>query len=569
MSIQQASTARQRRQIEFEASLSRLKLYSGLVLMTFIVMHLVNLCLALISLETAERAKPFIMGIWHNPVGMMALYGSLLTHAALALRAIYRRRTLKMPAREWFQIGLGLAFPLLIAEHIAGTRGFGMITGMNITYTFVAQALWVETPEVGIKQAIALIVVWAHGCIGLHFWLRYRDWYQQWMPLLLSAALLVPVLSLLALASAGRETELAAAPLFPPQMDRAVIFQGILWKDRMTYAVTGAFIAAVAAVLAARFVRQRFEWRDLVEIRYGDGRTVRIPRGHSVLEASRLGGIPHYSVCGGKGRCSTCRVQVLTGLDEAPAPEQIERTTLKRIHAPADVRLACQLRPTRPLTVVPILSAGMAGEVQVAAGREREIAVLFCDIRGFTAISDSRLPYDTVFLLNRYFSVVGQAVERAGGQMDKFIGDGAMALFGIDTGKEEACRQSLRAAAQILDDLERLGREVAGEIPIPLRVAIGIHAGPAIVGSMGYGAVMHVTAIGDTVNVASRLETAAKDLDAAIVVSETVAALSGIDLDRFEAREIDIRGSARALAVRVMPQGTALSFERAEPTVSA
>lgn len=491
---------------------------------------------------------------------MIALYGSLLVHAGLALRAIYRRRTLKMPAREWFQLGLGLAFPLLIAEHIAGTRGFGMTTGMNITYAFVAQALWVETPEVGIKQAIALVVVWAHGCIGLHFWLRYRDWYTRWMPLLLSAALLVPVLSLLALASAGRETELANAPLFPIGMDRTVILHGVAWKDRFTAGATWLFIAAVAIVFTARFVRQRFEWRNLVEIRYGDGRTVRIPRGHSVLEASRLGGIPHYSICGGKGRCSTCRVQVLTGLDAAPPPEQIERVTLKRIHAPADVRLACQLRPQTPITVVPILSAGMSGDIQVAAGREREIAVLFCDIRGFTAIADSRLPFDTVFLLNRYFAVVGQAVERAGGQMDKFIGDGAMALFGINTGREEACRQSLRAAGQILSDLERLGREVAGEIPIPLRVAIGIHAGPAIIGSMGYGSVMHVTAIGDTVNVASRLETAAKDLDAALVVSETVAELSGIDLDRFETRRIDIRGSTRPLAVRVMPQGTVLAL---------
>jgi adenylate cyclase len=569
MSVQQAASARQRREIELEATLSRLKLYSGLVLMTFVVMHLSNLCLALISLETAELAKPFFMAPWHNPVGLLALYGSLLTHAALALRALYHRRTLRMPAREWFQLGLGLSFPLLIAEHVMGTRGLSMVTGMQITYAFVAQALWVETPEVGIKQAIALVVVWAHGCIGLHFWLRYRDWYPRWMPLLLSAALLVPVLSLLALASAGRETEQAGAALFPPGMDRALIFKGIFWKERLTYTVVWAFMIAVAAVLAARFVRQRLAWRNQVEIRYGDGRIVRVPRGHSVLEASRIGGIPHYAVCGGKGRCSTCRVQVLTGLDEAPPPDQIERATLKRIHAPADVRLACQLRPERPMTVVPILSAGMAGEVQVAAGREREIAVLFCDIRGFTAISDSRLPYDTVFLLNRYFALVGRAVERAGGQMDKFIGDGAMALFGIDTDKEEACRQSLRAAALILDELRGLERDIAGEIPIPLRVAIGIHAGPAIVGSMGYGSVMHVTAIGDTVNIASRLETAAKDLDAAVVVSETVAALSGIDLGRFETREIDIRGSARALAVRVMPQGASLSLETGDTAVPA
>ena len=190
--------------------------------------------------------------------------------------------------------------------------------------------------------------------------------------------------------------------------------------------------------------------------------------------------------------------------------------------------------------------------------------MLFCDIRSFTALADHRLPYDIVFLLNRYFAIVGRAVEQSGGRLDKFIGDGAMALFGLENSTADACRQALAASTAILADLDRLSEELAAEIPSPLKVAIGIHAGPAIVGAMGYGGTMHVTAIGDTVNVASRLEAAAKEFNAAIVVSDAVVALSGLDLSDYEAREIEIRGSTKPLHVRVVPQGATLEAGFAE-----
>ncbi len=202
-------------------------------------------------------------------------------------------------------------------------------------------------------------------------------------------------------------------------------------------------------------MRTRRSWRERanqIEIRYPEGETVRVPRGFSVLEASRLGGIPHYAVCGGKGRCSTCRVQVVEGSATLPPPESIERSTLIRIGADPGVRLACQLHPMSNISVVPLLVPSVEGIVpvgsqQVKPGREQEIAILFCDIRSFTMLTEERLPYDIVFLLNRYFAIVGQAVERSGGRLDKFIGDGAMALFGLSSSPEEGCRHALKAAA--------------------------------------------------------------------------------------------------------------------------
>jgi adenylate cyclase len=420
--------------------------------------------------------------------------------------------------------------------------------------------VWNDQPSVGIKQVAALLVIWVHGCLGLHFWLRYRPWYQGAAPLLLIAAVLVPVLGLLGFADAGKTVRQLPLPPVPDQATLERIWAALEAKDMLLMLTYAVAVAAVAGTLALRGLRQALARRNLVEIRYQGGQVVRVPKGTSVLEASRIGGIPHYAVCGGRGRCSTCRIRITAGVDGLPPPSPLERATLTRIHAIPEVRLACQLRPATPLTVLPLLAADRelslpAGRHPTAPGREREIAVLFCDIRSFTALADHRLPYDIVFLLNRYFAIVGKAVEQSGGRLDKFIGDGAMALFGLDTTAAEACRQALAASASILAELERLSEELAAELPGPLRVAIGIHAGPAIVGAMGYGGTMHVTAIGDTVNVASRLESAAKEFDAAIVVSDAVATLSGLDLSIYEVREIAIRGSRKPLHVRVVPQG--------------
>ena len=545
------------------------RLVSGLVLMLFVAMHLANVALNLVSIDTADAGLEWLTEPWRILPAKILLYGAATVHIVLVLRTLYLRRTLKMPGKEAAQVLLGLLIPLLIAEHVIGVHVYRAITGLDVDYEFVARALWIDSPATGVKQVFALLVIWAHGCLGLHFWLRYRDWYPAASPFLLIGAVLVPVLGLLGFAEAGKVVLAQPTPPTPDAVMAERLAAVYLTKTAFLNLAYAVAIGAVAATLALRGLRQAIARRNLIEVRYESGQVVRVPKGSSVLEASRIGGIPHYAVCGGRGRCSTCRVRVTAGSETLPPPAPLERATLSRIHADPSVRLACQLRPTAPLTVLPLLVADRerllpAGAGRARPGREQDIAVLFCDIRGFTALADHRLPYDIVFLLNRYFATVGTAVEKSGGRLDKFIGDGAMALFGLDTSTAEACRQALAASAAILAELDRLSEELAAELPAPLKVAIGIHAGPTIVGAMGYGDTMHVTAIGDTVNVASRLESAAKEFNAAIVVSDTVVALSGLDLSDFEAREIAIRGSARPLHVRVVPQDAALGSGFAE-----
>ena len=183
--------------------------------------------------------------------------------------------------------------------------------------------------------------------------------------------------------------------------------------------------------------------------------------------------------------------------------------------------------------------------VDFAQGSEREIAILFADIRGFTALSEGRLPYDVVFILNRYFAAVGRAVESAGGRVDKFLGDGVMALFGIESGAQQGCREALTAARLMSERMGELNASLRGEIERPLRIGIGIHAGPIIIGEMGYGGATAMTAIGDAVNTASRLEELTKEYTVELVVSEAVVSRAGFDLSGFPRQEVEIRGKTR------------------------
>ncbi|ESZ58075.1 hypothetical protein X727_32150, partial [Mesorhizobium sp. L103C119B0] len=221
---------------------------------------------------------------------------------------------------------------------MVGTRAMHALYEANDTYEFVVRSLWILTPQVGVRQAIAVVVIWAHGCLGLYFWLRYRRWYPRVASALLVLAVLVPVLALLGFASAGKEVSAMGPPQSQP-IERTLLDRALAAKERMDSSIYAGFAGLIVLVLAARIVRDRIERRNLIEVRYAGGRKVRIPRGYSVLDASRLGGIAHYAVCGGRGRCSTCRIRVVDGLAEQPEPSPIEAATLRRIAADGDVRL--------------------------------------------------------------------------------------------------------------------------------------------------------------------------------------------------------------------------------------
>ena len=549
----------------------RTRLVTGLILLSYLTTHLLNHGLGLISLEAMEWGRRWFLLLWRNPLGTAVLYSALLTHLCLAIWALYQRRHWRMPTSEMLQLVFGLTIPLLLTIHIVGTRLTHEYFGVDDTYTLTVLTLWHASPMDGLRQSILILIAWTHGCIGCHFWLRLKKWYPRVAPYFLALALLIPVCGLLGFVTAGRELSnliarqpewlenfLSAAKV-PPRSERAVLYQ-------IYDVVLITFGAAIVLALLGRAARSLLERRSRISITYPNGRVVQVPRNFSILDASRLANIPHASVCGGRGRCSTCRVRVTQGAASLPPPSAGELKVLQRVGAAPNVRLACQLRPTANLTVTPLLPANAQasdgyGQPAYLTGQERMIAVMFADIRSFTGIAETKLPYDLVFFLNSYFESVGAAIVSNGGIIDKFVGDGVMALFGVQNGPEEGCRQALAAAQDMIERVDGLSRALFEELSSPLRIGIGVHCGPAVVGRMGYGESVHVTAIGDTVNVASRLQDATKEFHCQLVFSAEVAKYSGVDTARLPRHDLTVRNRREALIIYAIENVSALEAQ--------
>ena len=554
----------------FEDLYSRTKLASGLVLFVFLATHLINHTLGIVSLQAMDAGAAVFKSVWRSWPGTVLLYAAAVTHPLLALFSWLRRGHYRGIAWQgWVQLALGLCVPPLVVDHVIGTRGLHEAMGVNDSYAYVLIVQFVQEPLIGLRQNILILIAWGHGCIGAYYWLRLKQISERLWPVLFGLALLLPMLATMGYLSAGRAVLLAMQQ--PEWLD--AFRAGLNWPGPMAndfgmrnvdYAYQGMIgllaLGLLGRMLAALLRRRR----GIVTVSYPDGRKFRGLAGNlTVLEASRAIGYPHASVCGGQGRCSTCRVRLSgAGAADLPPPDAAEQKVLDRIRASPGVRLACQVRPRDDIAVLPLLPAGVPtrvvyGTSSYAQASERRIAILFADLRGFTKLSEGKLPYDVVFVLNQYFKAMGEAVDGAGGKLDKFIGDGVMALFGIDEGPDEGCRRAMDAARRMAAALAQLNDALRMDLDQTLRIGIGIHCGPAIVGEMGHGSAMHLTAVGDAVNTASRLESATKDFAAELVISAEVAERAGTaalaDM-AWQRQTVALRGKSDSIDVLVAGQ---------------
>jgi adenylate cyclase len=519
----------------------RFRLASGLILFAYLASHLANHAAGLISLDAAEATRLAYLAFWRSLPATVALYAAFAVHIGLAFVALYERHTLRMPLAELVRLALGFGIPFLLVAHFTGTRLAYELYGRDDPYARVVWALW--TGDRGLQQLALITIAWAHGCLGLHFLWRYRAFYRDWFHVIFAAAVLVPALGFLGFHAMAAEIEARNAAVF------STLGQGQLAVlDDVRYGLLVLFGVLLGGVLAARAVRAWHERRRglTITLRYPGG-VVQVPRGWSVLEASRAHGIPHLSLCGGRARCSTCRVRVEGPAASLPPPSADEARTLARVSAGADVRLACQLRPSGDIAVTPLLRPAQRHAAEFSI--ERDLVILFIDLRRWTGLAEQQLLHDLVYVQEAFFEAVGDAVRAAGGVPNQFIGDSVMAIFGADTDSSQAARQALAAARGIDERMRALNERLAGEFGHRLGFGIGIHAGPAALGEVGYRDTRTFSAVGDTVNTASRLQELTKHYGVPLVISERLAAAAGLDVSRFEAKSLAIRGRANPLTV--------------------
>ncbi|MGA7250448.1 MAG: adenylate/guanylate cyclase domain-containing protein [Pseudolabrys sp.] len=547
----------------------QVRLITGLVMFVYIFSHFFNHALGNISYDAMETWLRYHVWFWRIPIVNDTLYLAAIIHFSLGLWALYQRRHFRYSTAEITQLVLGLSIPLWLAGHLGAERLSGALFGWPpFNYASALYTYWVTAPYNIAVQFISLTVAWTHACIGLYFWLRLKSFFDWAAPVLLSVAVLMPALAMIGAHHGGREVAQLAedSEWRNENLKRVPAGQARLITEISLVYFPVAYGAAIGLVFAGRGLRTfRERRRGMVTISYPN-RQVRVPKGMSVLEASLRHKIPHASVCGGRARCSTCRIRVVSDRSKLPQPTGREAFVLESIGVSANpsIRLACQLRPQSDLSVIPILPASMNAELlrkgsRMNIGKERYIVSMFVDMRGSTKLAEARLPFDVVFLINRFLGACSQAALDAGGQPNQFVGDGVLALFGIEVDAKTACRQAIRAATKVATNVDLMNRQLASDLPEPIQYGIGIHGGEVIIGDIGFQDHTVFTALGDPVNVAARLQDMTKTLDCKAIISDEVFATAGVAAGSLAGKEVTIRGREEPMIVRTIVDPTVLA----------
>jgi len=250
----------------------------------------------------------------------------------------------------------------------------------------------------------------------------------------------------------------------------------------------------------------------------------------TLLDVAAASQIPTIAACGGHGLCSTCRVEVLEGLEHLAPRSAAEEEQARKRNWPDNVRLACatrvigdgDVRVRRLITPPSERKRQRRQEKQRGLGQIRSLAVLFADMRNFTPITESCPAFDVIYILNRYFTTLKQAITDHGGQVNLYVGDEISAVFGLEEDPRVACHQAVSAGITMQRRIATLSRVIEKEFGVSLSIGVGIHFGPVIVGQVGPADDLRFGLVGDCVNIASRLEGKTKELGVPILISSAV-----------------------------------------------
>jgi class 3 adenylate cyclase/nitrite reductase/ring-hydroxylating ferredoxin subunit len=262
---------------------------------------------------------------------------------------------------------------------------------------------------------------------------------------------------------------------------------------------------------------------------FPDDVTFEVGADETLLSAALRANVSFAHACGGRAKCSTCRIWVSDGLEGCPDRNGLEASMADRLGFDEHVRLACQLRPKANLSVRRLvldetdlmMCSQLDREVASRSGEVASVTIFFSDIVNFTGLSERLLPYDVMYLLNRYFVQAGDIIERNGGYIDKFIGDAVMAIFGAD-GRPDAPLRAVNSALQTLAAVDQMKSYFMKMYDADFNIRIGLHFGEAVVGTLGSVGHERMTVIGDVVNVASRIEAANKTTGTRFLISDAL-----------------------------------------------
>ncbi|HRP70839.1 MAG TPA: 2Fe-2S iron-sulfur cluster-binding protein, partial [Turneriella sp.] len=403
----------------------RLRLAAALVLVLYTATHFLNHALGLFSLDALEEGRKYFLLFWRNSVLQFVFPTALLLHVSSVLLRLMFHQNWNFTTREKVKIFSGLLIPFFLLLHIASTRLEWWIYGYNDTYSYY---LYYNFRGLGIYLLLAMtLLIWTHAYLGLTDILKLKKWYEKYRTTFGIAFVVTPLLGLSGLIAAAGEVRRLA-------VDNAWLAKTALAHGnpanaaRTQYQLYAILIGCLVLLLICLYLIRVFVVLRLVRqatssVTYADGRQVRVAPTTTLLDASLINHIEHAHVCGGNGRCSTCRVRVLEGAENLSLADARETALLKRVGAESDVRLACQAKVSGNVKIALLIPPHKATPAGAAAllkphtksdGMEKEVVVFFSDLKGFTSFSEHKLPYDVVFVLNQYFRSMGKIIEDNG-----------------------------------------------------------------------------------------------------------------------------------------------------------
>ena len=250
----------------------------------------------------------------------------------------------------------------------------------------------------------------------------------------------------------------------------------------------------------------------------------------TILEAMLKAKINHTHVCGGNARCSTCRVYIMDGLSNCQPRNEKEKQLADKLGFPQNIRLACQTKISGNISIrrpvvdeldIEIILKQFDGPPGTKLGQEKDLAILFTDIENYTEFAEALPAYDVVHVLNRYYQTMNEIIVQHKGVISDVAGDGILALFGAIGDSKSPVLDAINAVRAMNAALTQFNGYLNQMYDWSFGIRAGINFGKVIVGNFDTGMMSKISAIGDAVNLASRIETANKDFGTQLLISQS------------------------------------------------